>query len=104
MHFLNSKNTHLITAHLIAHFGQYYRLHFIIDYRVVRLANVGILGKEREPGVGKLGWHGKFGTGFERNTVRNTRYFIQNPMCGFFELFEIASVLLAYRIVDYFTL
>ena len=32
-----------------------------------RLANVGILGKEREPGVGKLGWHGNFDTGFEKN-------------------------------------
>ena len=31
-----------------------------------RLANVGILGKEREPGVGNLGWHGNFDTGFER--------------------------------------
>ena len=35
----------------------------------VRLANVGILGKEREPGVGKLGWHWNFDTGFERNTL-----------------------------------
>ena len=34
-----------------------------------RLASVGILGKEREPGVGKLGWHGNFDTGFERKTV-----------------------------------
>ena len=32
-----------------------------------RLASVGILGKEREPRVGKLGWHGNFDTGFERN-------------------------------------
>ena len=29
-----------------------------------RLASVGILGKGREPGVGKLGWHGNFDTGF----------------------------------------
>ena len=34
-----------------------------------RLASVGILGKERESGVGKLGWHGNFDTGFERNTA-----------------------------------
>ena len=33
-----------------------------------KLASVGILGKEREPGVGKLGWHGDIDTGFERNT------------------------------------
>ena len=32
----------------------------------IRLASVGILEKEREPGVGKLG------------------YLAQNPMCGFF--------------------
>ena len=47
---------------------------------MTRLASVGILGKEREQGVGKLGWHGNFDTGFERN-------FVQNPVCGFFELF-----------------
>ena len=34
-----------------------------------KLANRRILGKEKEPGVGKLGWHGNFDTGFERNTV-----------------------------------
>ena len=34
-----------------------------------RLASVSILGKEREPGVSKLGWHGNFDTGFERNTI-----------------------------------
>ena len=45
------------------------------------LASVGILGKEREPGVGKLGWHGNFDTGCGRN------YFVQNPVCEFFELF-----------------
>ena len=33
---------------------------------IYRLASVGILGKERETGVGKLGWHGNFDTGFER--------------------------------------
>ena len=36
---------------------------------ITGLASVGILGKEREPGVGKLGWHGNFNTVFERNTV-----------------------------------
>ena len=45
----------------------------------VRLASVGILGKEWEPRVGKLGWHGDFETGFERN--------ISFKVCGFFELF-----------------
>ena len=34
---------------------------------LTRLASVGILGKEREPGVGKLGWHRNFDTAFERN-------------------------------------
>ena len=30
-----------------------------------RLASVGILAKKkREPGVGKIGWHGNFDTGF----------------------------------------
>ena len=37
-----------------------------------RLAMVGILGKEKEPGVGKLGWHGNFDTGIWKE------YFIQN--------------------------
>ena len=36
--------------------------------RSSRLGSVGILEKEREPGVGKLGLHGNFDTGFERNT------------------------------------
>ena len=36
-----------------------------------RLASVGILGKERESGVGKLDWHGNFHTGFERNLFIN---------------------------------
>ena len=42
----------------------------------IRLATVSILGKERKPGVGKLGWNGNFDTEFERNTVSD-----------FFELF-----------------
>ena len=29
------------------------------ESKLSRLASVGILGKEREPGVGKLGWQGK---------------------------------------------
>ena len=29
----------------------------------IRLANVGILGKKRELGVGKLGWYGNLGKG-----------------------------------------
>ena len=31
------------------------------------LANVSILGKERVPGVGKLGWRKGFDTGFKIN-------------------------------------
>ena len=34
----------------------------------IRLVSVGILEKERELGIGKLGWHGNFDMGFERNT------------------------------------
>ena len=34
-----------------------------------RLASVGILGKEREPVVGKLGWHGNFDIRFERSLI-----------------------------------
>ena len=49
-----------------------------------RLASVGILGKKSKPRVGKLGWHGNFDMEFERNTLG---YFVQNPVCGFFELF-----------------
>ena len=30
----------------------------IESLEIARLASAGILGKEREPGVGKLGWHG----------------------------------------------
>ena len=36
-----------------------------IKLRIFKLANVSILGKEKETGVGKLGWHGNFDTGFE---------------------------------------
>ena len=44
-----------------------------------RLASVGILGKEREPEVGSLGWQENFDTGFES-------YFVQNPVCRFFKV------------------
>ena len=50
------------------------------------LANVSILGIKREPVVGKLGCHGHFDTGFERN------YFVQDPVCGFFELNKINCI------------
>ena len=36
-----------------------------------RLASVGILGKERESGVGKLDWHGYIDTRFENNLFIN---------------------------------
>ena len=49
------------------------------------IASVGILGKEREPRVGKLGWHGNFDTGFERNIS------FKIPCAGFHEIFEIAT-------------
>ena len=66
-----------------------------VSCQTCRLASVDILGKEREPGVGKLGWHGNFDTGFERNTS----HFVQNPVCGFFELFRNSDCLLVYLIV-----
>ena len=44
---------------------------------LTRLANVSILGKEREPGVDKLGWYGNFDIGFEKKG-----YYVQNPVCG----------------------
>ena len=49
----------------------------------------GILGKEREPEVGKLGWHGNFDTGFGRNIIS-----FKIPCAGFLNFFEIATVLL----------
>ena len=55
-----------------------------------RLASIGILGKERETGVGKLGWHGNFDTGFERNIS------FEIPCVGFLNLFEIATILLIF--------
>ena len=47
--------------------------------RKIRLASDGILGKEREPEVGSLGWQENFDTGFES-------YFVQNPVCRFFKV------------------
>ena len=47
-----------------------------------RLASVGILGKEWEPGVDKLGWHGNFDTGFERNIL------FKIPCAGFLNFLE----------------
>ena len=40
----------------------------------------------------KLGWHGNFDTGFERSIS----YFVQNPVCGFFEPFRNSDCLLVY--------
>ena len=40
-----------------------------ISKTINRLASVGILGKEKEPRVGKLGWDGNVDTAFERNTI-----------------------------------
>ena len=65
---------------LIRYFSNYFTLHhsglaarvnlrrvLFRQHDICRLASVGILGKEREPGVGKLGWHGNFDTGFKKN-------------------------------------
>ena len=52
-----------------------------------RLASVGILGKEREPGVGKLGWHGNFDMGLERKVIS-----FKILYAGFLNLLEIATV------------
>ena len=46
------------------------------------LSSVGILGRARKPGVGKLNWHGDFDTGFKRNI-----FIVRNPVCGSFEYF-----------------
>ena len=42
-----------------------------------RLASVGLLGKERGQEVGKLGWHGNFDTGFERNALFRSKSRVQ---------------------------
>ena len=51
-----------------------------------RLASFSILGNEREPGVGKPGWHGNFDTGFERFISFKILY------AGFLNFFEKAIV------------
>ena len=58
---------------------------FVVGPSKFRLVSEEKERKERELGVGKLGWHENFDTGFERNTLFS--YFVQNPVCGFFELF-----------------
>ena len=68
------KNNSLVSANraLLAKLSQKsWRRNRRIFTILTRLASVGILGKEREPGVGKLGWHGNFDTGFERNVFRS---------------------------------
>ena len=55
----------------------------------IRLASVGFLGKERELGVDKLGWHGNFDKGFERNIIS-----FKILCAGFLSFFEIATILL----------
>ena len=59
-----------------------------------RLASVGILDKKRT-GVGKLGWHEYFDTGFEKNTVGIS---FKIPCADFFNFFEISTVLLVYQV------
>ena len=39
----------------------------LLNFVISRLASIGTLGKEKEPGVGKLGWHWNFDTGFKWN-------------------------------------
>ena len=56
-------------------------IHLYVIFLSHRLASVGILGEEREPRVGKLGWHGNIDSGFERNID-----FVQNPVCVLFKL------------------
>ena len=53
---------------------------------MVGLASTGSLGKEREPGVNKLGCHGNFDTGFERNIL------FKIPCAAFLTFSEIATV------------
>ena len=65
-----------------------------------RLASVGILGKEREPGVGKLRWHGSFYTGFKGKIY----FVISVPISKKFkkpvtELFWNGDCLLVYSII-----
>ena len=52
-----------------------------------RLASVSILGKEREPGVSKLGWNGNSDTGFLKEI------WFKISWCGFyFNIIDIAIV------------
>ena len=60
----------------------------VTSRELTRLASVGILGKEREPRVGKLGWYGNFDTGFERTNVISFKI----PCAGFLNFFEIMTV------------
>ena len=55
---------------------------FDIFYNITRLASVNILRNKREPGVGKLGWHGNFDAEFERNTVISFKI----PILNFFTI------------------
>ena len=43
-----------------------------------------VLGKERESGVGKLGWHGNFDTEFERNTFFRSKSRMGNRLFSFY--------------------
>ena len=55
--------------------------------KISRLASIGIIRKEREQGIGKLGLHGNFDTGI----WKEYSYFVQNPVCGFYNFFEITT-------------
>ena len=58
----------------------------------VRLASVGILGRERESGVRKLGWHGNFDKGFEINTMLPCSKFSCAGFLNFLAFVEIVTV------------
>ena len=58
----------------------------ILVGQVSILASVGILGREREPIVGKLGCHGNFDTGFKRNIS------LKVPCAGVLNFFKTAIV------------
>ena len=61
-----------------------------------RLASVGIIGKEREPVVGKPDWYGNYNAGFERNTY----CLVQNFVCGFSKImtvYRISSFVVIYQ-------
>ena len=48
---------------------------------ICRLASVGILRRERELGVYRLGWHGNFDAWFLGGIIS---FVVLNPLCGFF--------------------